>query len=425
MNHVTRLFALLFAALLVGSIVSPAEAQDAFITTWETTASDGSITIPTDTSDSDYDFDIDWGDGTTETITGVDPDPSHTYNSAGTYTVEISTGGSGKAFPHIFLDAGFLGDGDETNAEKLQSIDQWGSVEWQSMERAFAGASNLTYGATDAPDLSDVESTRLMFNSASSFDGDIGTWDVSGVTNMRGMFSSAQSFDQDIGAWDTGNVTNMRAMFSGAESFNGDISGWDVSNVTDMRVMFQGTESFNQDIGDWDVSSVTKMTLMFGFTEKFDQDIGAWDTGNVTNMSAMFRFAESFDQNIGSWDVSSVESFEDFLGGAELSPSNYDELLIGWESLNLVNGLTFDAGNSQYTDDAQSARQTIIDEHNWTIDLYQDRSSPSGIPKTPVAPATTRSQFLGQELTKTKTTPLRSRRWEILQMVEPQRHPGR
>jgi surface protein len=141
-----------------------------------------------------------------------------------------------------------------------------------------------------------------------------------------------------------------------------------VSNVTDMRVMFQGTESFNQDIGDWDVSSVTKMTLMFGFTEKFDQDIGAWDTGNVTNMSAMFRFAESFDQNIGSWDVSSVESFEDFLGGAELSPSNYDELLIGWESLNLVNGLTFDAGNSQYTDDAQSARQTIIDEHNWTIE---------------------------------------------------------
>jgi len=67
--------------LLSGLAFSPAPAhgQDAFITTWETTSADESITIPTENSSVDYDFEIDWGDGTTATITGSDPDPSHTY----------------------------------------------------------------------------------------------------------------------------------------------------------------------------------------------------------------------------------------------------------------------------------------------------------------------------------------------------------
>jgi len=63
-----------------------------FITTWETTSPDSSITIPTDTSASNYDFVIDWGDGTTETYSGVDPDPTHSYDQAGTYTVDSFSG---------------------------------------------------------------------------------------------------------------------------------------------------------------------------------------------------------------------------------------------------------------------------------------------------------------------------------------------
>ena len=46
--------------------------------------------------------------------------------------------------------------GDGANADKLQSIEQWGDIQWESMRRAFAGAKNMVYNATDTPDLSAV-----------------------------------------------------------------------------------------------------------------------------------------------------------------------------------------------------------------------------------------------------------------------------
>ena len=40
------------------------------------------------------------------------------------------------------------------NASRLRSIDQWGDISWTTMESAFLDAGNMTYNATDAPDLS-------------------------------------------------------------------------------------------------------------------------------------------------------------------------------------------------------------------------------------------------------------------------------
>lgn len=275
--------------------------DEAFVTTWEVAEANESITIPT-VSETYYDVTIDWGDGTVEDFSAMDPNPTHVYNEAGTYEVVI-TG----RFPRLYLHE------DPENASKLKTIEQWGAIEWESMEGAFERAENMISNAPDRPNLSRVTDMSRMFYEAKSFDGDIGDWDVSNVTTMKLMFRSAESFNQDIGDWDVSSVTTMRGMFKGAEAFNQPIGDWDVSNVTTMQSMFQGETSFNQDIGDWDVSSVTNMSGMFGdsgpFVSRpslFNQDIGDWDVSNVTDMVLMFHEAKDFNQDIGDWDVSNL-----------------------------------------------------------------------------------------------------------------------
>jgi len=57
----------------------------------------------------------------------------------------------------------------------------------------------------------------------------------------------------------------------------------------------------------------------------------------------------------------------DMFRGATLSVSNYDNLLIGWSNLQLQSNISFNGGNSQYSNNAKDARQYILDTFNWTI----------------------------------------------------------
>ncbi len=464
------------------TITDAGENCQPFITTWKTdntgTSNDNQITIPTEGTG--YNYSVDWGDGNSDT--GVTGGITHTYASAGTY--EISITGD---FPRIHFDSFFdmLAD-----AEKILSIEQWGDIEWASMEHAFSGCTNLVINATDAPNLSGVTSTKFMFGNASSinsdlnnwdvsnvtdmtamftgattFNGDITNWDVSNVTTFASMFSSTDAFNQDISNWnvfggenfnamfssadafnininswnmsnarileamfantdlfnqplnnwDVGNATTMNLMFVGAQAFNQPLGSWDVSKVTNMSSMFQSTP-FNQNISDWDVSSVTRMNVMFrnnsvfngdisswnvenvtsmismfrdaisfngdisnwnvssvtdmtniffGATS-FNQDIGNWDVSNVTVMPLMFESAEAFNQDLSSWDVSSVTNMTQMFNNTSLSRANYDALLEAWSQLTLQSDVVFDAEGINYCDGA-AARQSIIDDFNWTI----------------------------------------------------------
>ena len=286
-----------------------------FITTWQTTTANESITIPTYSSET-YNYDVDWGDGDTDI--GVTGDKTHTYTAAGTYTVKISG-----IFPRIYFDN--AGDKD-----KILTIENWGNISWTSMGNAFYGCSNLTYNAVANPDLSLVTYMHYMFAYASLFNGDISNWDVSSVTSMHGMFIDADAFNQDIGSWDVSSVIDMRSMFTRAGAFNQDIGNWDVSSVIAMGYMFGGANTFNQDIGSWDVSSVTNMQYMFrgAHPTVFNQDIGSWDVSRVTNMYGMFVNAGAFNQDISGWDVDSVTSMDQMFYFASAF-SNQD--LSGWD----------------------------------------------------------------------------------------------
>ena len=84
-------------------------AVEPFITTWQVTDADKSITIPT--TGGGYNYTVDWGDGTVET--GQTGNVTHTYTSAGDYKVEISGN-----FPRIF----FSNTGDRKKDHQHQPV---------------------------------------------------------------------------------------------------------------------------------------------------------------------------------------------------------------------------------------------------------------------------------------------------------------
>ena len=379
-----------------------------FITTWRTTASNETITIPR--TGGGYNYDLTTSDG--QSFTSLTGSKTITFATAGDYDVSISGD-----FPRIY----FNNRGDKT---KLIDIKQWGNIVWSSFRNAFFGCSNLTGSYTDAPNVTNVTSLYLTFSGAINFNGDTSSWDTSNVTSMFGTFYQASSFNKPLNNWNTSNVTNMFGMFWGATIFNQDVYSWDVSNVTNMDRMFHQTafnkplnnwnvsnvvnmyrmfnqsifdhplnswdvsnvtnmgeifrnSSFDHPLNNWDVSNVTNMNSMFN-SSSFNQDIGSWDVSSVTNMFGMFYQDNSFNQDISDWDITSVSDFRFFATNVTFSTSNYDAILDGWEDTldsAFPNGtgytptISINFGFSKYTANARGAvaRAKLVSNFGWSI----------------------------------------------------------
>ncbi len=342
---------------------SLAEDPASFVTTWKTDADGQEIRIGTNGAYT-YDYQIDWGDGTVEDIATADIQ-THEYNKAGTYTVAIKG-----QFPAI-INLGLPVD----IKDRLIGIEQWGTGTWQTFEFGFIDCINMVYKAMDTPNLSQVVSTKSMFNHCKMFNGDLSEWDMGNVTNMSAMFNGASSFDSDISGWETGLVTNMSAMFDGASSFDSDISGWETGLVTDMGTMFRGADSFNVDIGGWDTSSVTDMASMFSGNDGFNQDLSEWDTASVETMAFMFSKATAFDQDLGGWDISNIIgpfNMNDMLDNSGMSPENFSATLIGWASADnqdIPDGIVLGASGLNVCNNAETfaAGIKLADNNGWDL----------------------------------------------------------
>ena len=218
---------------------------------------------------------VDWGDSTSNAYTTTG-NKSHTYAAGGVYTVTV-TG----------LVTGF---NCRSNPELTKCL-SFGNLNLTGLQKLFQGCTNLTIAPDNLP--SSVTSLQEAFNSCSSFNYDIGSWNTSSVTNMTNMFNAATAFNQDIGSWDTSNVTSVALMFSGASSFNQNIGSWDTSKVIDMEFMFDGASAFNQDIGSWDTSKVEFMAYMFSGASNFNQNLSGWCVGNFQSEPTSFSTGSS------------------------------------------------------------------------------------------------------------------------------------
>lgn len=329
--------------------------MSSFITTWETTTTDESITLPL-ASGFNYSFTVDWGDfSSDDTITAWDDlAKTHLYSTADTYTVTIT----GTVEAWNFKD-------NTSSKNKIKTIEQWGTVGFINLYGGFYYCQYLTDNAIDQagafgnvtvlsyvgggyyyPDLnytnwdtSSVTDMSYVFSQArySEFASptfDLSNWDVSSVTNVYKMFDSS-FIDFSLGNWnftsltsmsnmfyraygiscsELGNwsfplVTNMESMFEATGIANPDVSNWDVSSVTNMSSMFDNADAANPDVSNWNTSSVTELNSMFNSNDVADPDVSNWDTSHITSFDSLFSGAISANPDVSNWDTSSCTSF--------------------------------------------------------------------------------------------------------------------
>lgn len=112
-----------------------------FVTSWNVSAGE-TIYLPL-IADGTYNMVVDWGDGSKSTITSYTQN-THTYSSAGTYTVKIN----GLCTLWKFKDV-------TASREKIRSVIQWGDIGLTSMHGAFYRCYWLLSIAPYAPDVAD------------------------------------------------------------------------------------------------------------------------------------------------------------------------------------------------------------------------------------------------------------------------------
>jgi hypothetical protein len=344
-----------------------------FVTTWNVASDGETVTLPLEVAGV-YSGTIDWGDSNSDDLTYANQ--SHTYTSAGTYTITISG--------DTLQGWAFKNGGDKL---KITDVSNWGTIFEFDRTRMFQGCSNMDVSATDVPTISTTDFSSNFYNTgitnpdwsgwdmtgvtnyssclmlSSNFNGNIGNWVTTSTTNIQNMMNACSSFNQDLSSWVTDNITNAERALFNCDAFDGDVSNWTL-NGTWFRPFDQCDLFTGIGVDTWDVSGMTSAQNLFVNCVAFNGDVSGWNTSALLTATNMFYNCDAFDQDMSSWDINQVTAFTGFMQNATgLSTANYDALLIAWDAQGAMSfSGTVNFGGSRYTSGgaAEAARTSLI-----------------------------------------------------------------
>jgi len=350
-----------------------------------------------------YAYTVDWGNGSREYVT-VNTAQTKDYDATSTFVVKVY----GTYRPY------FNNEGDKAKLIGLQI----GATNHTTLERAFHYCDALTaivgYAGTSA--VANFEWAWSGCASLTSFpliDTSAGTnfeaaWDSTGLTSFPLIDTSAGT--NFLWAWyyctgltsfpliDTSAGTNFNSAWEGCSGLTSfpalDMSSADYE-MLGTWVDCSGLTSFGQiilspdvEILQWTWIGCTSLTsfpvLDTSHVKYFVQTWGgcsgltsfpalnmvagtdfAWAWMDCTSMKASFAFL----------DISKATRITDMLKNCNINDAgtttNYDNTLIAWAALDLLNGKTLTATNCKYGGDAgsggQQARTAIATDDSWTF----------------------------------------------------------
>ena len=362
-------------------------AGEAFIFVVETTGASENFTIPCRNIGT-YSATVDWGDGGgTSSITAWnDSNLTHTYATAGTYTISI-TG----TLPTIYFNNG--GDKD-----KLRKVVQLGDVGWLSLEGSFhgcfsSGSYDSDYFSSGTCNTINVDSLSQAFKGWSSVTNppNLSTLDTDSVTTMYEAFRdwSAMTTGPDFSGWNTSSLlTTYRACANWTSMVTPpNFADWDTSNVTTMRVMCSNWNAMTTppDFSLWNTSSCVDM---FSFALNWPAmavlpDFSNFDMSGVADMRSMCRnWGVTIDETVGiqDWDISALTTADSFMLSSEMTTSTYNALLVNWEAQTPNSSVLAHFGSSTYYDSGapNTAHDSLTGTYGWTITDGGEISAPAG-----------------------------------------------
>ena len=253
-----------------------------------------------------------WGDGTSLNFNTPDRFELHTYSSKGQYYVQ--------AYGELSSLNYTISSYQDQNKQKLEKCLSFGNIGINNLTNAFANCRNLNQ-IPDNPPVGTTSIDYAFYDTTINTSNMVNYWLPSSMTTLNGVFAYNINFNQDISSWNTSGVTSTLQLFRNCTSFNQNISSWNVANVTSMANMFDGASNFNQNLSGWNI--------------------------------------------IG---LNSSSSLNNFMRGVTLSNTNYDSLLIYWNT----NKASYRAdlvphfGTSKYTAAASGARAALV-TYGWVI----------------------------------------------------------